>query len=83
MNSTYIKKIELMNNIALIPNNKLEEVSNYINSFLKVNKIPEKKTISVWGDWESLKINFDEFEKDLKDLRKEIEINILKKMSDN
>ncbi|MCP5104310.1 MAG: hypothetical protein GY950_13060 [bacterium] len=82
MNSTQLKKLEIISNLSFVPGNKLDEISRFIEFILFTNKVrPKKKPISVRGIWESKGFENIDIEKELKELRKDIQGNLdLKKL---
>jgi len=73
MNRAQLKKIEIMSNLAFVPPGKLDEVSSFIDYILYISKVKPKKPVSVRGIWENKGFENIDIEKELKDLRTEIQ----------
>jgi len=79
MNKTALKKFEIIDNLKKLPDNKLDDLKDYIDFLLQLYKIPAKKALNLWGAWAKLDLNIDDLENDINILRKESELNILQK----
>ena len=79
MSTTGLKVAEIKKDIALLPEDKLDEVKDFISFVLSRNKEKKKKIVQMKGIWKGKgfeKLNLD---KELKVARKEMSESILKK----
>jgi len=79
MSTTGLKVAEIKKDIALLPEDKLDEVKDFISFVLSRNKEKKKKIVQMKGIWKGKgfeKLNID---KELKVARKEMAESILKK----
>jgi hypothetical protein len=79
MATTGLKVAEIKKNLALLPEDKLDEVKNFISFVLSRNKEKKKKIVQMKGIWKGKgfeKLNIDN---ELKAARKEMAESILKK----
>ena len=79
MSTTGLKVAEIKKDLALLPEDKLDEVKNFISFVLSRNKEERKKIVQMKGIWKGKgfeKLNLD---KELKVARKEMSESILKK----
>ena len=80
MSTTGLKVAEIKKNLALLPEDKLYEVKNFISFVLSRNKEKKKKIVQMRGIWKDKgfeKLNIDN---ELKVARNEMSESILKKM---
>ena len=80
MSTTGLKVAEIKKDIALLPEDKLYEVKDFISFVLSRNKEKKKKIVQMKGIWKGKgfeKLNID---KELKVARKEMAESILKKV---
>lgn len=82
MNSMQQKKIEIISKLSFVPVNRLDEVQRLIEFILISTKTQKKKTISVRGIWENKGFEKIDIEKELKDLRKNIRMDLDRKRFD-
>ncbi len=78
MQTTALWKMELMNKISIIPEERLKEVRTFIDFVLAQSKMDILKPINLRGIWRNKgfeKITY--LESDLKEMRKEINDSIL------
>jgi hypothetical protein len=81
MSTTGLKVAEIKKDLALLPEDKLDEVKDFISFVLSRNKEKKKKIVQMKGIWKGKgfeKLNID---KELKVARKEMAESILKKES--
>jgi hypothetical protein len=79
MATTGLKVAEIKKNLALLPEDKLDEVKNFISFVLSRSKEKKKKIVQMKGIWKGKgfeKLNIDN---ELKAARKEMAESILKK----
>jgi hypothetical protein len=76
MNNTQLKKIEILSNLSIVPNDKLDEISRFIKYILYTTRVKQKKPISVRGIWENKGFENIDVEKELKNIRQEIQSNL-------
>ena len=79
MSTTGLKVAEIKKDLALLPEDKLDEVKDFIRFVLSRNKEKKKKIVQMKGIWKGKgfeKLNID---KELKVARKEMAESILKK----
>jgi hypothetical protein len=76
MNNTQLKKIEILSNLSIVPNDKLDEISSFIKYILYTTRVKQKKPISVRGIWENKGFENIDVEKELKNIRQEIQSNL-------
>jgi len=79
MSTTGLKVAEIKKDLALLPEDKLDEVKDFISFVLSRNKEKKKKIVQMKGIWKGKgfeKLNID---KELKVARKEMAESILKK----
>ena len=79
MSTTGLKVAEIKKDIALLPEDKLDEVKDFISFVLSRNREKKKKIVQMKGIWKGKgfeKLNLD---KELKVARKEMSESILKK----
>lgn len=53
MNAAAVKKMEIINELALLPENKLDEIQLAIRSILESSRKTETKNISLKGIWKN------------------------------
>ena len=76
MNNTQLKKIEILSNLSIVPNDKLDDISSFIKYILYTTRVKQKKPISVRGIWENMGFENIDVEKELKNIRQEIQSNL-------
>lgn len=79
MSTTGLKVAEIKKDIALLPEDKLDEVKDFISFVLSKNKEKKKNIVQMKGIWKGKgfeKLNID---KEIKVARKEMAEAILKK----
>ena len=79
MSTTGLKVAEIKKDLALLPEDKLDEVKDFISFVLSRNKEKKKKIVQMKGIWKGKgfeKLNIDN---ELKVARKEMSESILKK----
>lgn len=80
MHSAAIKKMELINKIAKLPDQKIYEVDNYIQKILLQLRFEKSKPISLKGIWKNKGFEkIANLEVEIKKIRNELNDSILKK----
>jgi hypothetical protein len=80
MNAAAIKKTEIVKELSLIPDNKLDSVRMYIDSILNEAKRPTKSNHSLKGIWSDKGFeNIADLESGIKEVRKQLSDAILKR----
>jgi hypothetical protein len=82
MNTVQLKKLEIINNLSFVPANRLDEIQRFIEYILYTTKARKKRLISVRGIWENKGFEKIDIEKELKDIRKNIQQNLDRKKFD-
>jgi hypothetical protein len=82
MNSMQQKKVEIISQLSFVPVNRLDEIQRFIEYILITTKIQKKRPISVRGIWENKGFEKIDIEKELKDLRKNIRMDLDRKKFD-
>jgi hypothetical protein len=76
MNAEQLKRVEIISNLSFVPPEKLDEINNFIQFILNKSKAKRKRPISVRGIWQNLGFENIDIEKELKDMRKEIQTHL-------
>ena len=76
MNAEQIKRREIIGNLTLVPPDKLDEINNFVRYILYKSKAKSKRPISVRGIWQNKGFENIDIEKELKEIRKEIQTNL-------
>jgi len=79
MSTTGLKVAEIKKDIALLPEDKLDEVKDFISFVLSKNKEKKKKIVQMKGIWKGKGFEKLNIIKELKVARKEMSESILKK----
>ena len=79
MSTTGLKVAEIKKDLALLPEDKLDEVKDFISFVLSRNKEKKKKIVQMKGIWKGKGFEKLNIEKELKVARKEMAESILKK----
>lgn len=79
MSTTGLKVAEIKKDIALLPEDKLDEVKDFISFVLSRNKEKKKKIVQMKGIWKGKGFEKLNINKELKVARKEMAESILKK----
>ena len=79
MSTTGLKVAEIKKDIALLPEDKLDEVKEFISFVLTRNKEKKKKIVQMKGIWKGKAYEKLNINKELKVARKEMSESILKK----
>ena len=79
MSTTGLKVAEIKKDIALLPEDKLDEVKDFISFVLSRNKEKKKKIVQMKGIWKGKGFEKLNINKELKVARKEMSETILKK----
>lgn len=82
MNTVQLKKLEIISNLSFVPVNRLDEIQRFIEYILYTTKARKKRPISVRGIWENKGFEKIDIEKELKDIRKNIQQNLDRKKFD-
>ena len=76
MNTTNLKKLEIISNLSFGPTDKLDEINHFIHYILHTSKAKKKKALSVRGIWKNTGFEKIDVEKELQTLRREIRENL-------
>jgi hypothetical protein len=79
MSTTGLKVAEIKKDIALLPEDKLDEVKDFISFVLSKNKEKKKNIVQMKGIWKGKGFDKLNIDKELKVARKEMVESILKK----
>jgi hypothetical protein len=79
MSTTGLKVTEIKKDIALLPEDRLDEVKDFISFVLSRNKEKKKKIVRMKGIWKGKGFEKLNINKELKVARKEMSESILKK----
>jgi hypothetical protein len=79
MSTTGLKVAEIKKDIALLPEDKLDEVKDFISFVLSRNKEKKKKIVQMKGIWKGKGFEKLDINKELKVARKEMSESIIKK----
>ena len=79
MSTTGLKVAEIKKDIALLPEDKLDEVKDFISFVLSRNNEKKKKIVRMKGIWKGKGFEKLNINKELKVARKEMSESILKK----
>ena len=79
MSTTGLKVAEIKKDIALLPEDKLDEVKDFISFVLSRNREKKKKIVQMKGIWKGKGFEKLNINKELKVARKEMAESILKK----
>ena len=79
MSTTGLKVAEIKKDIALLPEDKLDEVKDFISFVLSKNKEKKKKIVQMKGIWKGKGFEKLKIDNELKVARKEMSESILKK----
>jgi len=72
MNQVAVKQIEIVSNLARVPPEKLEEVSDFVKFILLRSKTKQKQPISLRGFWKKKGFESLDIESELKTMRQEV-----------
>jgi len=79
MSTAGLKVAEIKKDIALLPEDKLDEVKDFISFVLSRNKEKKKKIVQMKGIWKGKGFEKLNINKELKVARKEMSESIIKK----
>jgi len=80
MDTVAIKKMELINKITKLPEQKIDEVDNYLQIILLQLKLEKPKPISLRGIWKNKGFEkIADLETEIKNIHNELNSSILKK----
>ena len=80
MPTAAVKKMELINKIAKLPEQKITEVDSFIQKLLAQLKVKKAMPISLKGIWKNKGFEkIADLETELKNIRRELDDSILKK----
>jgi len=79
MSTAGLKMAEIKKDIALLPEDKLDEVKDFISFVLSRNKEKKKKIVQMKGIWKGKGFEKLDINKELKVARKEMSESIIKK----
>ena len=73
------KLTEIKRQLAMLPEHKLDEVSDFIGSLLSRQKAPKRKIAQLEGIWEGVGFEKLNLKKELKSVRKDLAKSILRR----
>jgi hypothetical protein len=79
MQTTALQKMELINKISVIPEERIKEVKTFIDFILSQSDLDAEKPINLQGIWKDKGFEKIDVEAELKKIRKEMESSILKR----
>jgi len=80
MPTAAVKKMELINKIAKLPEQKITEVDSFIQKLLAQLKVKKAMPISLKGIWKNKGFEqIADLETEIKNIRRELDDSILKK----
>jgi len=80
MQTAAVKKMELINKIAKLPEQKISEVDSFIQKLLAQLDLTKTEPISLKGIWKNKGFEkIIDLEAELKNIRRELGVSILKK----
>ncbi len=79
MYNTSLKLTEISKELTLLPDEKLEEVKDFIDFILSRTNVKKKNVIKLEGIWANKGFEKLAIEKELKSVRKELASSILKR----
>ena len=80
MNTAAIKKTEIIRELSLIPDHKLDNIRKYIESVLQESSKTTRHNRSLKGIWQDTGLaEIADLEAELKEAKKEIEHSILRR----
>ncbi len=80
MDMVKLKTIEIMNNITLVPAEKLAEIDHFIQLILLNDPALKRRPISVRGIWKNKGFEDLDIEKELKEIRTEAQLRLDQKV---
>jgi len=79
MHTTALKINKISKELSMIPEEKLDEVKDFIDFLLSKDKTKERKVANLEGIWEGKGFEKLNLKKELKSIRKELSKSILKR----
>ncbi len=80
MNAAAVKKMEIVRELSLIPESKLDSIRMYINSILRESKPITKSNRSLQGIWSDKGFEkITDLEAEVREARKQLSDSILKR----
>lgn len=78
MNTAAIKRMNIVQELSLIPENSLDIIKNYLDTMLTYVKVPAPKNESLKGIWKNTGLeNISDFEHEIRTVRQELQDSIL------
>ena len=79
MHNTGLKIAEINKDLALLPENRLDEVRNFVAFILSQNKDKKRKIVQMRGIWKGKGFERLDIDKEIKAVRQEMSESILKR----
>jgi hypothetical protein len=79
MHNTGLKIAEINKDLTLLPENRLDEVKNFVTSILTKNKGKKRKIVQMKGIWKGKGFEGLNIDKEIKIARQEMSESILKR----
>jgi len=79
MNNPGLKLAEINKDLAILPENRLDEVKNFVTFILSQNKDKKRKVVRMRGIWKGKGFESLDIDKEIKAVRQEMSESILKR----
>ena len=80
MNTSAIKKMEIINSLSLVPGSSLDKIKEYIDALMAESDISQPDNISLKGIWKDKGFNeITDFDAELKEIRQQLGNSILER----
>lgn len=80
METTALKRAEIQKQLSILPQEKLQQVSDFVEFVLFQSKVEHKRVVKLGGIWKNLGFEkIDNLEADIRKIRQETSSAILKK----
>ena len=79
MHNTGLKIAEINKDLAFLPENRLDEVKNFVTFILSQNKDKKRKIVQMRGIWKDKGFEGLDIDKEIKAVRQEMSESILKR----
>ena len=79
MHNTGLKIAEINKDLTLLPENRLDEVKNFVTFILSQNKDKKRKIVQMRGIWKGKGFESLDIDKEIKAVRQEMSESILKR----
>ncbi len=80
MNTSAIKKMEIINSLSLVPGSSLDKIKEYIDALMAESDISQPDNISLKGIWEDKGFKkITDFDAELKEIRQQLGNSILER----